>query len=211
MKQTIRDTAFGHLVRFASRGKFLKYPEEADPSLCQDFIDPTKSGNLADHGTTGPREEGAEQEEVGGNGQQDSQSAQKTASRPSSSRQLSKEKGESDDSTINEPSGVRIDPEKGKDAHLVTWRGQDDPDNPQNWSRFKRCFVTFQICLLTMSVYIGSAIYSAGTQDVMQTFGVSQVAATLGLCLYVAGYGLGPLVWSPMSEIPQIGREYTHS
>lgn len=40
----------------------------------------------------------------------------------------------------------------------------------------------------------------------MATFGVSQVAATLGLCLFVAGYGLGPMLWSPMSEIPQIGR-----
>lgn len=40
----------------------------------------------------------------------------------------------------------------------------------------------------------------------MEIFGVSQVAATLGLCLFVAGYGLGPMFWSPMSEIPQIGR-----
>ena len=40
----------------------------------------------------------------------------------------------------------------------------------------------------------------------MERFGVSQVAATLGLTLFVAGYGLGPMVWAPMSEIPQIGR-----
>jgi MFS transporter, DHA1 family, multidrug resistance protein len=59
---------------------------------------------------------------------------------------------------------------------------------------------------LTFSVYIGSAIYSAGTQGVMMDFGVAQVPATLGLCLFVAGYGLGPMVWSPLSEIPQIGR-----
>lgn len=42
--------------------------------------------------------------------------------------------------------------------------------------------------------------------DIMATFGVSEVAATLGLTLFVAGYGLGPMIWSPMSEIPQIGR-----
>lgn len=40
----------------------------------------------------------------------------------------------------------------------------------------------------------------------MMQFGVAQVPATLGLCLFVAGYGLGPMIWSPMSEIPQIGR-----
>lgn len=40
----------------------------------------------------------------------------------------------------------------------------------------------------------------------MATFGVSQVAATLGLTLFVAGYAVGPMLWAPMSEIPQIGR-----
>lgn len=57
----------------------------------------------------------------------------------------------------------------------------------------KKVFVTFQICLLTASIYIGSAIYTAGLTDVMQVFGVSQVAALLGLTLFVAGYGLGPV------------------
>ena len=67
---------------------------------------------------------------------------------------------------------------------------------PLNWSTFKKVFVTFEICLLTFSVYIGSAIYSAGTLDVVERFGVSQVKATLGLTLFVAGYGVGPMVIS---------------
>jgi DHA1 family multidrug resistance protein-like MFS transporter len=78
--------------------------------------------------------------------------------------------------------------------------------NPRNWSQGKKFFVTAEICLLTFSVYIGSAIYSAGTEEITQVFGVSQVAATLGLTLFVAGYGLGPMIWAPMSEIPAIGR-----
>lgn len=44
----------------------------------------------------------------------------------------------------------------------------------------------------------------------MAGFGVAQVPATLGLTLYVAGYGLGPIVWSPLSEIPQIGRLWVY-
>jgi hypothetical protein len=68
-----------------------------------------------------------------------------------------------------------------------------------NWSKVKKFFVTFEICLLTTSVYIGSSIYSAGTESVMATFGVSQVAATLGLTLFVAGYGtLRHLTKAPM-------------
>lgn len=40
----------------------------------------------------------------------------------------------------------------------------------------------------------------------MKEFGVGQVPALLGLTLYVAGYGLGPVLWSRMSEVPQMGR-----
>jgi len=79
-------------------------------------------------------------------------------------------------------------------------------ENPQNWSTAKKFFVTFEICLLTTSVYVGSSIYTAGEQNIEAIFGVGQVPATLGLTLFVAGYGLGPMLWSPMSEIPQIGR-----
>jgi len=73
-------------------------------------------------------------------------------------------------------------------------------------STLKKIWVTFEICLLTFSVYIGSAIYTPGIVSVSETFGVSRVAATLGLTLFVLGYGSGPMLWSPMSEIPQTGR-----
>jgi MFS transporter, DHA1 family, multidrug resistance protein len=58
----------------------------------------------------------------------------------------------------------------------------------------KKFFVTFQICFLTLSVYIGSAIYTAGLEGVMEQFHVSQVAALLGLTLFVLGYALGPMI-----------------
>lgn len=35
---------------------------------------------------------------------------------------------------------------------------------------------------------------------------MSNVAAVLGLTLFILGYGLGPMLWSPMSEVPFIGR-----
>jgi len=59
----------------------------------------------------------------------------------------------------------------------------------------KKFFVTFQICLLTTSVYIGSAIYTAGIVEIEQQFAVSQVKALLGLTLFICGYGLGPMIW----------------
>src|ERR1700744_3060449 len=40
----------------------------------------------------------------------------------------------------------------------------------------------------------------------MQQFGVSQQLSALILSMYVLGYGMGPILWSPLSEIPLIGR-----
>lgn len=51
--------------------------------------------------------------------------------------------------------------------------------------------VSSLIWLLTFSIYIGSAIYSPGISGVSEEFHVSEVAATLGLTLFVLGYGLG--------------------
>lgn len=56
------------------------------------------------------------------------------------------------------------------------------------------------------SIYIGSAIYTSSIPDLMATFGVSQVVATLGLTLFVFAYGIGPMIFSPMQEMPRFGR-----
>jgi DHA1 family multidrug resistance protein-like MFS transporter len=106
----------------------------------------------------------------------------------------------------------KADAEKGNDTLLVEWYGPTDPDvschcvmarspaclrvsrllqNPQNWSSGKKAWVMFQTCLLTFTIYVGSAIYTAGIPSITADFHVSTVAATLGLTLFVAGYGLG--------------------
>ncbi|KAM3071372.1 GTPase-activating protein [Clarireedia jacksonii] len=195
MKHLFRDTTLGHVLRLATGGRVLRYEEEVDPSIWQRYVDKEASGRMAHHGTTEPADEKYDKE--------DNISPPHSLSPP---RRSSDTRVASQDVHRNEVSGVPVDVEKGRDVTMVTWYGDDDPENPQNWSRGKKFTVTFFICLLTTSVYIGSAIYSAGTQGVMEQFHVSQVAATLGLTLFVAGYGLGPMVWSPLSEIPQIGR-----
>jgi DHA1 family multidrug resistance protein-like MFS transporter len=89
---------------------------------------------------------------------------------------------------------------------LVDWYSTHDPENPQDWSSGRKFLVLVQIYLYTLAVYMGSSIYSPSTSYVQERFGVSETAASLGLALYVLGYGVGPLIFAPLSEIPSIGR-----
>ena len=45
--------------------------------------------------------------------------------------------------------------------------------------------------MMTFAVYLGSAIYSPAIPSAAEHFHVSNVTATLGLSVFVAGYGLG--------------------
>ncbi|XXG96681.1 hypothetical protein Hte_002971 [Hypoxylon texense] len=113
----------------------------------------------------------------------------------------------------SEPQGVKLQDlnqgqaiEDGRDIYLVDWYGPDDPENPQNWSSNWKVLIVFLMCILNFSFYIASSIYVPGIPSIMEDFGVSEIVATLGLSLFTIGYGLGPMLWSPMSEIPQLGR-----
>ena len=109
--------------------------------------------------------------------------------------------------TLKNLPSMPIVPQKTSDRIiLVDWYSTTDPENPQNWSSKKKAWVVLQIYLYTLAVYMGSAIYTPSEPYIVEKFGVSPTAASLGLALYVLGYGTGPLVFSLLSEIPVIGR-----
>lgn len=166
MKDLFRETAFGRLVRLASGGKLFAYDEELDPSTLKKY-QPVNS----DSSSTSLSLDGRQSQEKDGD-----------ASHPARSP------------LAGQATPIPTDREKGPDHLLVAW-DPDDPHNPRNWSLPKKFFVTFQICLLTTSVYIGSAIYTAGLEGVQAQFHISPVKALLGLTLFVIGYALGPMVW----------------
>jgi DHA1 family multidrug resistance protein-like MFS transporter len=39
-----------------------------------------------------------------------------------------------------------------------------------------------------------------------QDFGVSEPKAALGLTLYILAYGIGPMILTPLQELPSLGR-----
>ncbi|KAM0563737.1 hypothetical protein ACHAPJ_001469 [Fusarium lateritium] len=108
---------------------------------------------------------------------------------------------------VEKVKSIPVVPKRTKDGHiLVDWYYSDDNENPHNWTNNRRLGVALIICFYTFVVYTSSAIYTSSTEGVMRAFGVSQLKATLGLSIYVLGYGIGPLIFSPLSEIPRIGR-----
>jgi DHA1 family multidrug resistance protein-like MFS transporter len=78
--------------------------------------------------------------------------------------------------------------ESDSNDKLVEWYGVDDPDNPQNWSTWKKSFTFFQICLLTFAVYSGSAIITPAQPTFVEIYGISAQASSLVLSMYVLGY-----------------------
>jgi len=58
---------------------------------------------------------------------------------------------------------------------------------------------------LSKSLWLTS-ISTPSAPYLVEKYGISPQIASLGLSLYVLGYGIGPLVFSPLSEIPLIGR-----
>jgi MFS family permease len=52
-----------------------------------------------------------------------------------------------------------------------------------------------------MSATWASSCYAAGTAQVAEEFGVSTQVAILPTSLFLVGFGVGPLLWAPLSEV----------
>ncbi|EDK40950.2 hypothetical protein PGUG_05048 [Meyerozyma guilliermondii ATCC 6260] len=124
---------------------------------------------------------------------------------------VTQESQESSESSISSSSSsstiAAIDEVKADDSLIVVdWDGPDDPENPYNWPLLQKVIFAGEIAFLTLSVYMGSAIYTPGIDYLMEDLGITKVKATLPLTMFVIGYGLGPMVLSPMSENAIFGR-----
>lgn len=116
----------------------------------------------------------------------------------------------SNDSVGSASSNVTLSSDVGDGKIIVTWDGDDDPENPRNWPVWQKCLLIFLIGLLTVVVYMASAIYTPGVEMIMRDLHISRLYATLPLSMFVIGYGLGTMILSPMSENSLFGRTYIY-
>ncbi|KAJ4200835.1 hypothetical protein NW759_015750 [Fusarium solani] len=98
------------------------------------------------------------------------------------------------------------DGDSGRKLMVVGWYGESDPANPINWPLWKKGLVVLTINFTAFVVYMASAIYTPSQPGIQSEFNISATASSLGLGIFVIGYGTGSLFWSPVSEIPAVGR-----
>lgn len=75
-----------------------------------------------------------------------------------------------------------------------------DPDNPRNWSPWRKWLIVAAITPIDLSVSWGASGFSPATASFRAEFALSETVATLGLSLYIAGLALGPMSLAPLSE-----------
>lgn len=84
---------------------------------------------------------------------------------------------------------------------VVDFDGPDDPYRPLNWENKKKIVTTVLYGFTTMGATFSSSVYSAGTQQIAKEFNVGRTVSTLGTSLLLFGFGIGPLLWAPLSEV----------
>lgn len=184
MANVFASSTVGQLLHWASRGQLLRYPEQEEDFKLPSR--PTSSSGLPVNNSS--QNDSPEQGSPGGV----LQDTEATAGA-----------GEPD-----EPSNYTTSqlPGSSESLILVDWYGKDDPENPQNWSFLVKAMVFLQINLYTFTVYMSSSIFSSTAPYFMEYYGTTQAVTSLGLALYVLGYGVAPMLFSPLSEVPSIGR-----
>ncbi|KAF7887264.1 uncharacterized protein EAF02_003911 [Botrytis sinoallii] len=87
------------------------------------------------------------------------------------------------------------------EADVVDFDGSDDPYQPLNWPFRKKLITTFVYGLFTMTSTWASSVYSPAINQVAAEFNVAPEVSLLGVSFLLLGFGFGPLLWAPLSEI----------
>ncbi|KAH8926864.1 MFS general substrate transporter [Atractiella rhizophila] len=96
------------------------------------------------------------------------------------------------------------DVEKGTEYNVVSWE-EGDPENPRNWSQARKFWTLAVVSNLCFGVAFGSAIITGDLGGMAAHFHVSSEVINLTVALFVVGFGVGPIIYAPVSE--SIGRK----
>ena len=129
MAELIRDTVFGHFVRFITRNRMLQYMEEKDPSLWKQYLDREQTRNMAMYGH--PQLTDEEKKEIdlkntpeGGASQVHTPTEEQANALTAQQTETATNEHQMHSTLTNQ----RVDTEKGRDLSMVSWWGDDDPE-----------------------------------------------------------------------------------
>ncbi|KAF1959194.1 polyamine transporter 1 [Byssothecium circinans] len=82
------------------------------------------------------------------------------------------------------------------------WDDPNNIDNPMNWPDNKKRMTTSLISLTTFLASMAATIFAPGVPLLMHEFAsTNQELAAFLVSVYIIGFGIGPLVLAPMSEL----------
>lgn len=160
MSELLRDTVFGHAVRFMTKARLFQYAEEKDPSLWKQYLDRTQTKNMA---LSGHPEDGSPEEKHERESARVSET-QSPANGIGNGANLSEESsqtraGDGEYQLSSTITGQKNDPEQGRDVTMVTWFGDNDPevrillDGPEAVAGAKRATDAMELVAFQEGIY----------------------------------------------------------
>lgn len=89
---------------------------------------------------------------------------------------------------------------KMEDYTLVTFT-IDDPENPKNWSKAFKWYITMVVATTCFVVAFTSSVITPGIGQVAEEFEISRVVALLSVTVFVIGFGVGKDALSPTDHL----------
>ncbi|KAK4953471.1 hypothetical protein LTR66_013649, partial [Elasticomyces elasticus] len=93
--------------------------------------------------------------------------------------------------------------ENGEEIILLTFV-DGDRENPFNWSKARKGFITTLLCLMTLFIGLATTAYSSGVKPMVADLGASEELGQLGLFCFNFACALAPLFLAPFCEL--VGR-----
>lgn len=95
------------------------------------------------------------------------------------------EKG--DQPPISPPSDKEEDNNNNNNSAYIVGFEDDDPENPKNWNKYYKAFITVQLGLLAMAGSMAASIVAPAEPIIAQELGVSREVAVLMVALFILG------------------------
>ncbi|KAG9233370.1 major facilitator superfamily domain-containing protein [Amylocarpus encephaloides] len=102
--------------------------------------------------------------------------------------------------------GLEVD---GKTRWKLVTFTPNDLENPKNWSKAYKWYCTMVVAATCFVVAFCSSVITADIIGVQEEFNRSEEVALVSISIFVVGFGIGPMVFAPLSEV--LGRRMIYA